>query len=59
MLIGLSETLGVAEAIGALLIGLVLGETEQSGRLERVVIYLNRINQITRSFNYLWRATCG
>ena len=35
---GLSETLGVAEAIGALLIGLVLGETEQSGRLERVVI---------------------
>jgi CPA2 family monovalent cation:H+ antiporter-2 len=35
---GLSETLGVAEAIGALLIGLVLGETEQSGRLERIVI---------------------
>src|SRR5919106_1348878 len=35
---GLSETLGVAEAISALLIGLVLGETEQSGRLERVVI---------------------
>ena len=37
MLISLSETLGVAEAIGALLIGLVLGETEQSGRLERIV----------------------
>src|ERR687895_693129 len=35
---GLSETVGVAEAIGALLIGLVLGETEQLGRLERVVI---------------------
>jgi CPA2 family monovalent cation:H+ antiporter-2 len=35
---GLSETLGVAEAIGALLIGLVLGESEQLGRLERVVI---------------------
>ncbi|HZA21360.1 MAG TPA: cation:proton antiporter, partial [Dehalococcoidia bacterium] len=35
---GLSETLGVAEAISALLIGLVLGETEQSGRLERIVI---------------------
>jgi K+:H+ antiporter subunit KhtU len=35
---GLSETLGVAEAIGALLIGLVLGETEQSSRLEQIVI---------------------
>jgi monovalent cation:H+ antiporter-2, CPA2 family len=35
---GLSETLGVAEAIGALLIGLVLGETEQLDQLERIVI---------------------
>ena len=32
---GLSETLGVAEAIGALLIGLVLGETEQFGKRAR------------------------
>jgi CPA2 family monovalent cation:H+ antiporter-2 len=35
---GLSESVGVAEAVGALLIGLVLGEPEQLGRLEQVVI---------------------
>lgn len=35
---GLGETIHVAEAIGALLLGLVLGETEHSGRLEKLVI---------------------
>ena len=35
---GLGETIHVAEAIGALLLGLILGETEQSARLERLVI---------------------
>jgi CPA2 family monovalent cation:H+ antiporter-2 len=35
---GLSETLGVAEAIGALLIGLVLAETDQMPRLQRIVV---------------------
>jgi CPA2 family monovalent cation:H+ antiporter-2 len=38
LIAGLSETLGVAEAIGALLIGLVLAETEQMSRLQRVVV---------------------
>src|SRR5882724_841675 len=38
LLAGLGETIHVAEAIGALLLGLVLGETEQSGRLERLVV---------------------
>ena len=35
---GLGETIHVAEAIGALLLGLIPGETEQSARLERLVI---------------------
>lgn len=35
---GLGETIHVAEAIGALLLGLILGETEHSARLERLVI---------------------
>src|ERR1044072_4705759 len=35
---GLGETIHVAEAIGALLLGLILGETEHSGRLEKLVI---------------------
>lgn len=35
---GLSETLHVAEAIGALLIGLVLAETEHSHRIEHLVV---------------------
>lgn len=38
LLAGLGETIHVAEAIGALLLGLVLGETEHSGRLERLVV---------------------
>ena len=38
LLAGLGETLHVAEAIGALLLGLILGETEHSGRLERLVV---------------------
>src|ERR1041384_2512010 len=38
LLAGLGETIHVAEAIGALLLGLILGETEQSARLERLVI---------------------
>jgi CPA2 family monovalent cation:H+ antiporter-2 len=38
LLAGLGETLRVAEAIGALLLGLILGETEHSGRLERLVV---------------------
>src|SRR5262245_28288628 len=35
---GLSETIHVAEAIGALLVGLVLAETEHRQRIERLVI---------------------
>ena len=35
---GLGETIHVAEAIGALLLGLIFGETEHSGRLERLVV---------------------
>ena len=35
---GLGETINVAEAIGALLLGLILGETEHSARLERLVV---------------------
>jgi CPA2 family monovalent cation:H+ antiporter-2 len=38
LLAGLGETIHVAEAIGALLLGLVLGETEHSARLERLVV---------------------
>lgn len=38
LLAGLGETIHVAEAIGALLLGLVLGETEHSNRLERLVV---------------------
>jgi len=38
LLAGLGETIHVAEAIGALLLGLILGETEHSGRLERLVV---------------------
>lgn len=35
---GLGETIHVAEAIGALLLGLILGETEHSDRLEKLVV---------------------
>jgi CPA2 family monovalent cation:H+ antiporter-2 len=35
---GLGETIHVAEAIGALLLGLILGETEHSERLEKLVV---------------------
>jgi monovalent cation:H+ antiporter-2, CPA2 family len=35
---GFSETIHVAEAIGALLLGLVLSETEHSDRIERLVV---------------------
>ncbi|PLR80066.1 cation/H(+) antiporter [Bacillus canaveralius] len=35
---GFSETIHVAEAIGALLLGLVLSETEQSERIEHLVV---------------------
>ena len=38
LLAGLGESIHVAEAIGALLLGLVLGETEHSERLERLVV---------------------
>jgi len=38
LLAGLGETIHVAEAIGALLLGRVLGETEHRGRLERFVV---------------------
>jgi monovalent cation:H+ antiporter-2, CPA2 family len=38
ILAGLGETIHVAEAIGALLLGLVFGETEHSARLERLVV---------------------
>jgi monovalent cation:H+ antiporter-2, CPA2 family len=38
LLAGLGETIHVAESIGALLLGLIFGETEHSERLERLVI---------------------
>lgn len=38
LLAGLGETLHVAEAIGALLLGLVLAETDQSQRIEHMVV---------------------
>jgi CPA2 family monovalent cation:H+ antiporter-2 len=38
LLAGLGETIHVAEAIGALLLGLVLAETEHSERIERLVV---------------------
>jgi CPA2 family monovalent cation:H+ antiporter-2 len=38
LLAGAGELIHVAEAIGALLLGLTLGETEHSGRLERLVV---------------------
>jgi len=38
LLAGAGELIHVAEAIGALLLGLTLGETEHSGRLEKLVV---------------------
>ncbi len=38
LLAGLGETIHVAEAIGALLLGLVLGDTSHSDRMEKLVI---------------------
>ena len=38
LLAGLGETIHVAESIGALLLGLVFGETEHSHRMEKLVI---------------------
>lgn len=38
LLAGLGETIHVAEAIGALLIGLVLAETDESERIEHLVV---------------------
>src|SRR5262245_17731050 len=38
LLAGFGETIHVAEAIGALLLGLVLAETEHSERIERMVV---------------------
>jgi CPA2 family monovalent cation:H+ antiporter-2 len=38
LLAGLGETIHVAESIGALLLGLIFGETEHSQRMERLVI---------------------
>ena len=38
LLAGLGETIHVAESIGALLMGLILGETEHSERMEKLVI---------------------
>lgn len=38
MVAGFGETLKVAEAIGALLFGMVLAETEHMGRIERLII---------------------
>lgn len=38
MLAGAAELIHVAEAIGALLLGLTLGETEHSARLEKLVV---------------------
>lgn len=38
LLAGLGETIHVAESIGALLLGLVFGETDQSERMEKLVV---------------------
>jgi len=38
LLAGLGETIHVAESIGALLLGLIFGETEHSERMERLVV---------------------
>lgn len=38
LIAGIAETIHVAEAIGALLIGLVLAETEQAQRIEHLVV---------------------
>lgn len=38
LLAGLGETIHVAESIGALLLGLILGETEHSERMEHMVV---------------------
>ena len=38
LLAGLGETIHLAESIGALLLGLILGETEHSERMERLVV---------------------
>jgi K+:H+ antiporter subunit KhtU len=38
LLAGLGETIHVAESIGALLMGLILGETQHSERMERLVV---------------------
>lgn len=38
LLAGLGETIHVAESIGALLLGLVLGDTEHSERMERLIV---------------------
>lgn len=38
LLAGLGETIHVAESIGALLLGLIFGETEQSHRMEKLVV---------------------
>lgn len=38
LLAGIGETIHVAESIGALLLGLILGETEHSERMERLIV---------------------
>lgn len=38
LIAGLGETIHVAESIGALLLGLILGETEHSERMEKLVV---------------------
>ena len=38
LLAGLGETIHVAESIGALLLGLILGETEHTERMERLIV---------------------
>ena len=38
LLAGLGETIHVAESIGALLLGLILGETQHSERMEKLVV---------------------
>src|SRR5688572_19030606 len=38
LLAGLGETIHVAESVGALLLGLILGETEHTERMERLVV---------------------
>ncbi|OPX86511.1 MAG: K(+)/H(+) antiporter YhaU [Pelotomaculum sp. PtaB.Bin104] len=49
---GFSETIHVAEAIGALLVGLVLAETEHTGRIEHILLPFRDLFGATFFFSF-------